>query len=265
MKVALVQLDSDPDREPHASREAAAVRIGEAAANGARLVVLPELWLHGAFDKEPWPKTAEPRDGDTATAMRQAAEAHGIVLHAGSIVERAPDGEFYNTSLVFGPEGQDLAAYRKIHRFGFAEGEAAFMSPGRDLVTFDVLDDAAGRLTRVGLATCYDLRFPEMFRKLVDAGVQTVVIPAAWPARRREHWRILLQARAIENQIYVIACAAVGSQTGLDMSGHSMVIDPWGAIVAEAGEGEQISYADIDLALVDETRDRFPVLRDRRL
>jgi len=265
VKVALVQLDCDPDREPHASREAAAVRVGEAAADGARLVVLPELWLHGGFDAEPWPKTAEPRGGETAAAMRQAAEAHGILLHAGSIVERASEGEFYNTSLVFGPEGQDLAVYRKIHRFGFDEGEAAFMSAGRDLVTFDVLDDAAGRLTRVGLATCYDLRFPEMFRKLVDAGAQTVIIPAAWPARRREHWRILLQARAIENQVYVLACAAVGTQAGLDMSGHSMVIDPWGAILAEGGEGEQIIHADIDLALVDETRDRFPVLRDRRL
>jgi len=143
VKVALVQLDCDPDREPHASREAAAVRVGEAAADGARLVVLPELWLHGGFDAEPWPKTAEPRGGETAAAMRQAAEAHGILLHAGSIVERASDGEFYNTSLVFGPEGQDLAVYRKIHRFGFDEGEAAFMSAGRDLVTFDVLDDAA--------------------------------------------------------------------------------------------------------------------------
>ncbi|HEV3170171.1 MAG TPA: carbon-nitrogen family hydrolase [Actinocrinis sp.] len=265
MKVALVQLDSDPDREPQASREAAAVRVGEAAADGARLVVLPELWLHGAFDAEPWPKTAEPLDGETAAAMRQTASVHGIVLHAGSIVERVPEGEFYNTSLVLGPEGQDLAVYRKIHRFGFDQGEAAFMSAGRDLVTFDVLDDAAGRLTRVGLATCYDLRFPEMFRKLVDAGVQTVIIPAAWPARRREHWRILLQARAIENQVYVLACVAVGTQAGLDMSGHSMVIDPWGAILVEGGEGEQIIHADIDLGLVDETRDRFPVLRDRRL
>ena len=268
MKVALIQLETVLERTPRHTRLRAAGQIMEAAEDGlgSQLVVLPELWAHGAFDPKPWPELAEPVDGEIATAMRGAAQSNGIVLHAGSIVERAADGGYYNTSLVYDVDGEPLAAYRKIHRFGFDQGEAAFMAPGTDLVTFELRDALTRQpVTTVGLATCYDLRFPELFRKLVDAGAKVVVIPAAWPARRREHWRTLLQARAIENQVFVLACAAVGTQADLEMSGHSMVVDPWGEILAEGGEDEEIVYADIDPGYVDETRERFPVLRDRRL
>lgn len=268
MKVALVQLETNLARTPRHTRLRAAGQVQEAAEDGlgSQLVVLPELWAHNAFDPKPWPELAEPIDGEFAATMRGAARLNGVVLHAGSFVERAADGEYYNTSLVYGYDAEDLATYRKIHRFGFDQGEAAFMAPGTELATFELLDFMTDRpVATVGLATCYDLRFPELFRKLVDAGAKMVIIPAAWPARRLEHWRTLLRARAIENQVYMIACAAVGVQADLEMSGHSMVVDPWGEILAEGGVDEEIVYAEIDPGFVDQTRESFPVLRDRRL
>jgi predicted amidohydrolase len=265
MRIALVQLDVDLDRDPAESRNLAVAKVHEAAEDGAELVLLPELWLNGAFDPEPWERTAEPLHGETAQLLRETAVDCGIVLHGGSIVERTPDGNLYNTSLVFDAEGELLAGYRKIHRFGFDRGEAVIMSSGEHLTSFDLHDVDDSVLTRVGLATCYDVRFPELYRGLLGAEVQTVLQVAAWPARRLEHWRTLCRARAIENQMYLVACAAAGSQAGLQMSGHSMVVDPWGAVVAEAGDGPEVLHAEIDFQLVPETRAKFPVLRDRRL
>jgi predicted amidohydrolase len=180
-------------------------------------------------------------------------------------VERTPDGKLYNTSLVFDAEGELLAGYRKIHRFGFDQGEAAVMSPGEHPTTFALRDIDDSVLTQVGLATCYDLRFPELYRKLLDLGAQTILQVTSWPERRVEHWRTLLRARAIENQMFVIACAATGKQAGLEMTGHSAVIDPWGTVLAEADREPTILFADVDFGAVDETRASFPVLRDRRL
>jgi predicted amidohydrolase len=265
MKVALIQLDVDLDRAPADAVASAVAKVHEAAEDGAELVLLPELWLHGAFDPAPWPDTAEPMHGETARVLQEAAQDCGIVLHAGSLVERTPDGKLFNTSLVFDAEGELLAGYRKIHRFGFAEGEAAVMSPGEHTAVFDLTDIDGSVRTRVGLTTCYDVRFPELYRRLLDAGTQTVFLVASWPAARLEHWRTLLRARAIENQIFVLAASAAGTQAGIPLVGHSMVIDPWGEIIAEADEKETILYAEVDLDLVEQTRAKFPVLKDRRL
>lgn len=273
VRAALIQFDVDLGRAPEKSRELAVAKVHEAAEGGAGLVMLPELWLHGGFDPEPWQERAEPADGETARLMRQAAIDCGVLLHAGSIVERAPDGRLFNLSLVFDSHGGLLAAYRKIHTFGFDKGEAVVMARGEQLATFDLpaaaaASDGADRAapaTKVGLATCYDVRFPELYRALLDSGVQAVLQVAAWPARRVEHWRTLLRARAIEDQIFVLACAAVGTQAGIELSGHSMVISPWGDILAEGGDGEEIIHVEFDPATVEPIRQNFPVLRDRRL
>ncbi|GGQ03192.1 hydrolase [Streptomyces pseudogriseolus] len=226
---------------------------------GADLVVLPELWTTGAFAYEAFGTGAEPLEGPTHEAMAKAASEAGVWLHAGSVPERAADGTLYNTSLVFSPSGELAASYRKIHRFGFDKGEAVLMGAGEDLVTVRLPD------TVVGVATCYDLRFPELFRGLVDAGAETFVVPAGWPERRRAHWTLLARARAVENQAYVLACGTAGTHAGVPQAGHSVVVDPWGEVLAEAGSGEEVLTVDFDPATVAGTRDRFPALKDRVL
>lgn len=257
VRVSLLQLDVDlaVPAEERLAEAAALVRGRE----GDHLVVLPELWLAGGWDYSRWDADAETLDGRTARTMADAARDAGVWLHAGSIVERAEDGAHYNTSLLFGPDGTLRATYRKIHRFGFDSGEAALMGPGTDLVTCPT------PFGTLGLATCYDLRFPEMFRMLLDRGAEVLVIPAAWPARRVEHWRLLARARAVENQVFVLACNTAGTQADLAQGGHSAVVDPWGETVAEAGPEAHILTAEIDTALVAKTRADFPVLKDRRL
>ncbi|MFC4034249.1 carbon-nitrogen family hydrolase [Streptomyces polygonati] len=258
MRATLVQIDVDPEETVGDRRERVAALVR--AQSGADLVVLPELWPVGAFAADSFASRAEPVDGGpTAAAMSDAARAAGVWLHAGSIVERDPAGPLYNTSLLFAPDGGLRAVYRKIHRFGFDQGEAVLMAAGDRVVTAG-LPDAV-----LGLATCYDLRFPELFRLLVDAGAQVIVLPAGWPARRLAHWRILVQARAVESQAYVLACGTAGTHAGIEQAGHSMVVDPWGEVLAEAGPGEQLLTVDLDPARVTSTRVDFPVLRDRVL
>lgn len=297
VRATLLQIDVDPSETPadRRARVASAVR----AQAGADLVVLPELWPVGAFAADAFAAEAERVDGGpTAVAMAAAAREAGVWLHAGSIVERAgdgPDAPLYNTSLLYSPDGVLRAAYRKIHTFGFEEGEAAVMTAGERIVTARVASGAvasgvvdvgaggggagvagaggvgAGGLGAeaptvvVGLATCYDLRFPEQFRLLVDAGAEVLVLPAGWPARRREHWGVLVRARAVESQAYVLACGTAGTHAGVEQAGHSMVVDPWGVVLAEAGAGEEVLTVELDPGLVAATRADFPVLRDRVL
>jgi predicted amidohydrolase len=258
MRATLLQIAVDPAEKPAERRARAAALVRGQA--GADLVVLPELWPVGAFASDDFAAEAEPLDASpTAEAMAAAARDAGVWLHAGSIVERDADGPLYNTSLVFAPDGGLVAAYRKIHRFGFDRGEAALMSAGSSVAT--VRHPAAV----LGLATCYDLRFPELFRLLVDAGAQVLVLPAGWPARRLAHWQVLVRASAVESQTYVVACGTAGTNGGVEQAGHSLVVDPWGEVLAEAGPDEQTLTVDLDPARVAATRAEFPVLRDRVL
>ncbi|MFJ4676777.1 MULTISPECIES: carbon-nitrogen family hydrolase [unclassified Kitasatospora] len=257
MRASLIQL-AVSDAEPAAERRARAAALVRAQ-DGADLVVLPELWPVGGFAYDAWPTGAEPLDGPTAEAMSAAAKAVGCWLHAGSIVERDPDGPIYNTSLLFAPDGELVRTYRKIHRFGFDRGEAVVMGAGQEIVTADT------GFAALGLATCYDLRFPELFRALLDAGAELLVVPAAWPARRAEHWNLLARARAVEEQSFVLACNTAGTHGGVEQAGRSIVVDPWGRVLAEAGPDEQVLTVDFDPALVAECRADFPVHRDRLL
>ncbi len=270
MRVHVIQLAYGDD-EPVAdrvSRVAGLVR----AQQGADLVVLPELWAAGGFSYRDWAERAEPVTGPTVSALADAAREIGAVVHAGSIVERAADGAtpagqvspgrgLWNTSVLLGPDGSVLATYRKIHRFGFGEGEPLLMDAGEDVVTRTL----PGGGPTVGLATCYDLRFPELFRLLLDAGAELVLIPAAWPSPRVEAWRLLGRARAIENQTILIQCNTAGTHAGVEMGGFSQVVDATGLVLAEAGTGEEVLVVDLDPAAVADWRKRFPVLADRRL
>jgi predicted amidohydrolase len=257
VRASLIQIAVDEGESVASRRRRAAALVREQA--GADLVVLPELWTTGAFAYEEFGREAEPLEGPTYEAMAKAASDAGVWLHAGSIPERDPEGPLYNTSLVFSPSGGLAAAYRKIHRFGFDKGEAVLMGAGRDLVTVRL------PRTTAGLATCYDLRFPELFRGLVDAGAETLVIPAGWPERRRAHWTLLAQARAVENQAFVLACGTAGTHAGVPQAGHSIVVDPWGEVLAEAGAGEEILTVEFDPEKVATTREQFPALKDRVL
>ncbi|MFF9013309.1 carbon-nitrogen family hydrolase [Streptomyces sp. NPDC014870] len=257
MRASLIQIAVDPD-EPVASRRARVAELVRAERGAADLVVLPELWPMGAFAYESFAAESEPLRGPTYEAMAAAARDAGVWLHAGSIVEAA-EGALYNTSLVVSPSGDLAASYRKIHRFGFDKGEAVMMAAGEDLVTFTVPE-----LT-FGVGTCYDLRFPELFRGLVDAGAEAFVVPAGWPARRRAHWTLLARARAVENQAYMLACGTAGTHAGVEQAGHSIVVDPWGEVLAEAGPGEEILRVELDAARVATTREQFPALKDRVL
>ncbi|WP_369247855.1 carbon-nitrogen family hydrolase [Streptomyces sp. R41] len=265
MRASLLQIDVNGAESVDARRRRVAALVREQA--GVDLVVLPELWTTGAFAYEAFAAEAEPLEGPTYEVMAKAASDAGVWLHAGSIPERtasdsgfaAGEGTLYNTSLVFSPSGELAAAYRKIHRFGFDKGEAVLMGAGAELVTVRLPE------TVVGVATCYDLRFPELFRGLVDAGAETFVIPAGWPERRRSHWTLLAQARAVENQAFVLACGTAGTHAGVPQAGHSIVVDPWGEVLAEAGAGEEVLTVDFDPAKVATTREQFPALKDRLL
>ncbi|WP_030543603.1 carbon-nitrogen family hydrolase [Streptomyces albus] len=271
MRASLLQIAVNSDETVEARRERVAALVREQA--GSDLVVLPELWPTGAFAYDLFEEYAETLDGPSVTAVAAAAAEASVWLHAGSVVERAPDGTLYNTSVVLGPDGGLRGSYRKIHRFGFDKGEAAMMGGGEEIVTVRLPEAGTGTEagtdtetgTVAGLATCYDLRFPEQFRRLTDAGAELLVIPAGWPARRREHWTLLARARAVENQAYVLACCSAGTHGGVEQAGHSRIIDPWGEVIAEAGEDEEILTADLDLSRVAKTRADFPVLRDRVL
>ncbi|MDX2677276.1 carbon-nitrogen family hydrolase [Streptomyces soliscabiei] len=258
MRASLIQIAVEEGESVESRRLRVAALVREQA-GAADLVVLPELWTTGAFAYEDFGSEAEPLEGPTYEAMAKAASDAGVWLHAGSIPERDPEGTLYNTSLVFSPSGEPAAAYRKIHRFGFDKGEAVLMGAGEDPTTVRLPE------TTVGIATCYDLRFPELFRALVDSGAETFVVCAGWPERRRAHWTLLAQARAVENQAFVLACGTAGTHAGVPQAGHSIVVDPWGEVLAEAGAGEEILRVEFDPAKVATTREQFPALKDRVL
>jgi len=269
MRVALIQLG-------YGDGESVAQRVDRVTAlvrdqRGHDLVVLPELWAAGGFDYAHWESRAETTHGATAQAMAAAARAAGVTLHAGSIVETSSDGSvgpegkrLWNTSLVFAPDGALQATYRKVHRFGFGEGEPKLIEAGEHIVLTD-LPDSAGDPVRAGLSTCYDLRFPELYRAQLDRGATAFVVPAAWPRPRVQHWTLLAHARAIENQCVVIACNTAGTHAGHEMGGHSQVVMPTGEALAVAGQEEEVLSVDVDFRAVAQWRERFPVLRDRRV
>ena len=227
------------------------------------LIVLPELWPVGFFRfdryKEESESLEESLKGGVVAAVKEAAMRRKAFVLGGSFVERAEGGRFHNTCFLVGPDGELLMTYRKMHVFGYRSKEADLLTAG-DSIT--VAETAIGRMSAT---TCYDLRFPELYRALVDAGAQIVLVPSAWPMERLDHWSVLNRVRALENQMYVVACNMAGDEGGTTLAGNSMVVDPWGEVIARAGEGKQILLAELDMNRLRHLREEFPVLKDRRL
>ena len=270
---ACIQMSSDTNIEANLQR--AAEYIKRAADHGASLVITPEntAMLGPQFHKV---ELAEPLNGKTASFFSSLADELNIHLLIGSIAEQKVDEKglidpkhCYNTSLLFNPNGDLIATYRKIHLFdvdvsgGLTINESDSICPGQDLVV------AETDLGRIGLSICYDLRFPEMYRALVDQGAEILVVPSAFTLTTgKDHWHTLLRARAIECQSWVLAPGQWGQHDAKGMRqsyGHSVIIDPWGHVVADKGHGEGVCYAEIDLSRVQQVRQSIPVSNHRRI
>ncbi|MEY2634767.1 MAG: hypothetical protein RIS75_707 [Actinomycetota bacterium] len=257
VRVRLLQVESNASESVESRIKRVLEQLPEHAA-ATDFLVLPELWHVGAFDLAGARDNAQPLSSSLITELAAVAANAKIWLHGGSVAIRNEDGTTTNTSLVFNPAGELVGQYQKQHLFGFADGERTVMTAGNDVVVIDT------PLGRTGLATCYDLRFPELFRSLTDKSAQTFLICAGWPTPRISHWDILAQARAIENQAYVVACNGRGAHAGVVLGGHSIVVNPRGEIIAHASESDEYLDAEIDIDLVDQWRSAFPVLADRR-
>lgn len=253
--VAVIQMDihlGDPDENIKKTVQ----QIELAAKKQPDIIVLPELWTTGyALDR--LEEIGDAEGERIKELMSSLAKKHRVNIVAGSIAKKTPQGIF-NTMFAFNRNGEQISEYSKLHLIRLMQ-EEKFISPGTSRGNFLMEDiPAAGVI-------CYDIRFPEWIRTHVLNGAKIIFVPAEWPAQRLAHWRSLLIARAIENQCYVVACNRVGSDDNNTFAGHSMVIDPWGEVIAEAdGEEETILYSEIDIQLVDEVRTRIPIFEDRR-
>ena len=262
---ACVQMRAGDDKGRNLERALALVET--AAQSGARLVALPEVFSwRGPASRDP--DEAEALDGPTVRALGEIARRFRLTLVAGSVLERTADGRLPgNTSVVIGEDGGTLAAYRKIHLFdvsipGRVEvRESARRSPGTEPVCVDT------EVARLGLSVCYDLRFPELYRVLARAGAQVLCVPSAFTfPTGAAHWDILLRARAIENQCYVLAPNQFGpTADGHADYGHSSIVDPWGTVIARASDGESVITAEIDLGYLARVRSEMPCLDHARL
>lgn len=220
------------------------------------LILLPEIWTCGYFSFDRYRNDSEPLDGPTVETFQQVAIQRRCFILMGSIVEREGQNLF-NTSLLLDPQGQVTARYRKIHLFGYQSEERRLLKPGREVVV------AKTPWGRAGLSTCYDLRFPEFYRKMVDDGATFFLVASAWPKARLEAWTLFNRARAHENLAYLLSCNCAGLDRGHPYPGHSMVVDPLGRVMAEAGEEECIVSVDVDMSLVESVRKEFSALDDR--
>jgi predicted amidohydrolase len=265
LRVAAVQLNSQEDKPRNVAR--ALELIERATRAGAELVALPEyttyLGRRGGYEAN-----AEPIPGPTSEAFAEAARRHAVHLLAGSMLERSDEpGRYFNTSLLFDPQGRQLASYRKIHLFDADLGpgapayrESATILPGEQIVSAPVADHL------VGLSICYDLRFPELYRQLALDGAELIFVPAAFTAQTgRDHWELLLRARAVENGVFIVAPAQFGtSPPNQAWFGHAMLVDPWGTVLDQAAEEETFVLATLDFERLRKVRQTIPSLANRR-
>jgi predicted amidohydrolase len=255
--VALAQMELATGR-PVLNEAAARELADQAADQGAHLLLLPELWFTG-YDLARSDRYATALDAGPFAVMAELARQHHMHV-VGSELEINPSGAPFNTATLHGPDGNLVGAYRKVHLFP-PTGETEHMTAGDALPTFDQPWGCTA------LAICYDLRFPELCRHYTAAGACLILIPAAWPVRRVEHWQLLLRTRALENQLFIVGCNRAGSEAGADggrFGGHSAAVDPWGRVLLEGGLERGLLVVTLDLDEVSRARRLFPWLDDRR-
>lgn len=263
--VALIQMDTQDN--PDENRAKAISMVDQASAQGAQLIVLPEAFVC-LGDLDTRKASAEPLAGPTASMLCEAAKRNNVYLVGGSFFEkRAGQDKIFNTCLFTGPDGTVISVYRKIHLFKidvpgeFVFDEAQVVAPGQEIVTSD------SPFGRLGFSICYDLRFPELYRALAERDAHIVTVPAAFAMKTgKDHWELLLRARAVENQVFILAAAQIGAKPdGSTCYGRSMIIDPWGTVLAQAHDSETILMAEIDMDHMTRIRRTLPVLESRRL
>lgn len=265
LKVAAVQLSSGTDVSRNVDE--AGSLVNEAADQGAQYVQLPEYFnFLGPFSG--FEAAAETVPGPTTTRMAELAKSRALMLHLGSLLERSPEpGKFYNTSVAIGPNGEIIATYRKIHLFDVNVPDAIVHSESDIIASGDEIVVANFEEFALGLSICFDVRFPELYRKLALAGADVLAVPAAFNAiTGRAHWDLLVRSRAIENHAFVIAAAQVGTTTeGISTYGHSLIVDPWGEVLAESTTDKPgVVTATLDLSEVARRRAQIAVLEFRR-
>ena len=265
-RIALFQSRTGID--PAANAKALVEAIGAASEGGAEMLFTPEM--SGLLDRDAARAASKLRaeqDDEVLAACRDAAKANGLWVHIGSLAVRTEDGKLANRALLIDPNGSVRARYDKIHLFdvdlptGESWRESAVYRPGASVVVVD--GTPVGRL---GLSICYDLRFPALFARLAEAGAQTIAVPAAFTVPTgHAHWHVLLRARAIEAGLFVVAAAQVGRhEDGRETFGHSLVVDPWGQVMLDMGEEVGVQFAELELARIEDVRQRIPALSHRR-
>ena len=253
MKVSCIQMSAAAEGKKSAI-DKAVERIRQC--RGSDLIVLPELWNIGFLGFDRYAAEAEAENGETLAVMKEMARETGAHLHTGSFIVNVGDN-YYNTCCLLSPDGEVLGSYRKIHLFSYNSPEKKLLTPGNHV---SVISTPLGNF---GLAICFDLRFPELFRKMVDKEADIFLICSAWPYPRLEHWLLFNRVRAVENQAIVISANACGESRGVVFAGHSMIVDPWGIAVAACGDGEAIVSARIDAKIVHDARKQYPGLSSR--
>jgi len=253
MKVSSIQLEiSDRSKDENIKHALSMIdRLPD-----SDLILLPEIWPSGYFSFDRYQAESEPVDGPTIEEFRAKARERKCHILMGSFVEN-DSGRLYNSTLLLNPDGNIAARYHKIHLFGYQSEERKILTAGEDVVVTDTTWGPSG------FSTCYDLRFPELFRRMVDKGAKFFLIPSAWPMARLDAWRLFNRARAHENLAFLISCNCAGVNAGIQYAGHSMIVDPLGQVIAEGGEKEEVVTAEIDPGFVDSTRQELSFLDNR--
>ncbi|WP_181350232.1 carbon-nitrogen family hydrolase [Thalassobacillus sp. CUG 92003] len=241
--------------DPLQNREAMQHKLLQAKDQNADIIVLPELWTTG-YDLSRFDEIAEPIDGPTHQLLGQFAEKYGIMIVGGSVAEKR-DGGYYNTMIAYDRAGERQFHYSKVHRFRLMN-EEKYLLAGERKASFQLEG------TYMAGLICYDIRFPEWVRTNMLHDEKILFVVAEWPLPRVDHWRSLLISRAIENQCFVVACNRVGSDPNNQFGGHSLIIDPWGNVIAEGDETEQLVSGGVDVSQVEAIRQQIPIFRDRR-